>query len=108
MRLLARKNGMALSEHSLQKNVFRKGTEKINNGERINTPTEESIFKYFNLKYRSPEVKFKLIILIVLMMIFNIYYLQTLLLGKRFLRLTKLFKLFFQILFLYFNKFFIF
>jgi DNA polymerase lambda len=56
MRLLAKQNGMSLSEHALKKNVFRKGSEKINEGETIITNSEESIFKHLNLKYRRPEV----------------------------------------------------
>jgi DNA polymerase lambda len=55
MRLLARRMGMSLSEHSLNKNVIRKGTEKLNNGEKLNMLTEECIFKCLNLTYRSPE-----------------------------------------------------
>ena len=57
MRLLAKKNGMSLSEHALKKNVIRKGSEKINEGETIVMNSEESIFKYLNLKYRRPEVR---------------------------------------------------
>lgn len=55
MRLLARKMGMSLSEHSLNKNVARRGTEKVNTGERLLTPTEESVFKLLGIAYRKPE-----------------------------------------------------
>ena len=55
MRLLARHMGMSLSEHSLNRNVARKGTEKLNTGERMATASEEDVFRLLNLKYRSPE-----------------------------------------------------
>lgn len=55
MRLLACKMGMSLSEHSLCKNVIRKGQEKLNTGVKLDTPTEESVFKYLNLTFRPPE-----------------------------------------------------
>jgi DNA polymerase/3'-5' exonuclease PolX len=55
MRLLARKMGMSLSEHSLNKNVARRGTEKVNTGERLQSPTEESVFKILGIPYRKPE-----------------------------------------------------
>ena len=55
MRHLARKLGMSLCEKSLNKNVIRKGTEKINLGEKISTPTEEDVFRVLNLTYRPPR-----------------------------------------------------
>lgn len=55
MRLLAIKKGMALSEHSLNAGVIRKGEEKICEGYILETPTEESIFQHLGLTYRSPE-----------------------------------------------------
>jgi DNA polymerase lambda len=55
MRHLCRKMGLSLSEKSLNKNVMRKGAEKINTGERLHTPTEEDVFKILNLTYRKPE-----------------------------------------------------
>jgi DNA polymerase/3'-5' exonuclease PolX len=55
MRHLARKLGYSLSEKSLNKNVIRKGSEKLNTGERFTIRTEEDIFKILNLTYRQPE-----------------------------------------------------
>ncbi|XP_039283131.1 DNA polymerase lambda [Nilaparvata lugens] len=55
IRLLASRKSMSLSEHSLSADIFRKGAEKCNEGRRIETPTEESIFKLLGLEYRPPE-----------------------------------------------------
>ncbi|CAF0756344.1 unnamed protein product [Rotaria sordida] len=55
MRRLARRLNMSLSQHGLYHGVVRKGVEKINTGQALNTPTEESIFQYLNLPYRPPE-----------------------------------------------------
>ena len=74
LRHLAKKMGMSLSEHSLNRNVtrkvfiynllkklfinellFYKGNEKINTGEKLSTLTEEDIFKHLNLPFRAPE-----------------------------------------------------
>ncbi|CAF0717193.1 unnamed protein product [Brachionus calyciflorus] len=55
MRHLAAKLGLSLSEKSLNKNVIRKGKEKINVGEKIITNTEEDIFRILNIPYRMPE-----------------------------------------------------
>ncbi|CAF0842679.1 unnamed protein product [Rotaria sp. Silwood1] len=52
MRRLARRLNMSLSQHGLFHGV---GVEKINTGQALNTPTEESIFQYLNLPYRPPE-----------------------------------------------------
>ena len=57
MRLLATKKEMALSEHSLRKNVIRGGQnnkEKLNAGLTLDTPTEESVFRHLGLPYREP------------------------------------------------------
>lgn len=54
MRLLARKKGMALSDQALTSGVIRKGTEKIHGGQKLETPTEESIFKLLGLEFRTP------------------------------------------------------
>jgi DNA polymerase lambda len=56
MRLLATKMGMSLSEHALVSNVVRgAGREKLNEGEVLETPTEESVFSLLGLPYRSPK-----------------------------------------------------
>ncbi|XP_067129413.1 DNA polymerase lambda-like [Centruroides vittatus] len=55
MRLLARKKGMALSEHSLNAGVIRRKGEKICEGYALLTPTEESVFEHLGLTYRIPE-----------------------------------------------------
>ncbi|UJR16148.1 hypothetical protein I4U23_003059 [Adineta vaga] len=55
MRRLARRLNMSLSQHGLYHGVVRKGVAKINTGQALITPTEESIFQYLNLPYRSPD-----------------------------------------------------
>ena len=55
MRLLATKTGMSLSEHALVSNVVRHNREKLNEGEPLPTPTEESIFEHLGLPYRAPH-----------------------------------------------------
>ncbi|XP_048744218.2 DNA polymerase lambda-like isoform X2 [Ostrea edulis] len=55
LRLLAKKSGMSLSEHSLNTGVIRKGNEKIFEGTPLPTPTEESVFKHLGVPYRPPE-----------------------------------------------------
>ncbi|XP_064631460.1 DNA polymerase lambda-like [Lineus longissimus] len=55
LRHLAKKNSMSLNEHALCVGVVRKGGEKIHKGTSVPTPTEESVFKHFGLKYRPPE-----------------------------------------------------
>lgn len=58
MRLLATKMGMSLSEHALRKNVLRGGKshkEKLNAGEILDTPTEESVFYHLGLPFRKPK-----------------------------------------------------
>ncbi|CAF4099457.1 unnamed protein product [Rotaria sp. Silwood2] len=55
MRNLAHQYNMYLSQHRLNTGVIRKNNSKINMGTPLYTPTEESIFKYLNLPYRSPE-----------------------------------------------------
>ncbi|XP_064465937.1 DNA polymerase lambda-like isoform X2 [Ornithodoros turicata] len=54
IRLLARKKGMTLSHQCLCADVLRKGEEKLSQGHRLPTPTEESIFEHLGLKYRTP------------------------------------------------------
>lgn len=55
MRLLAKKNGMSLSEHSLNKGVIRKGSEKIFEGTPLPVFTEKDVFDYLGLEYREPQ-----------------------------------------------------
>ena len=55
MRLLAKKNGMSLSEHSLNKGVIRKGSEKIFEGTPLPVFTERDVFDYLGLEYREPH-----------------------------------------------------
>ncbi|KAK8767875.1 hypothetical protein V5799_005343 [Amblyomma americanum] len=55
MRLLARRKGMSLNDHGLYADVCRMGEEKIGYGNRLPTPTEESIFEHLGLEYRPPE-----------------------------------------------------
>ena len=55
MRLLAIKMGMSLSEHALVRNVVRHNKEKLNEGEVVPTPTEESVFEALGLPYRAPN-----------------------------------------------------
>lgn len=55
MRLLAVKKGMSLSEHALTKDVVRSHKEKLNQGTKLNTPTEQSVFEALGLPYREPH-----------------------------------------------------
>lgn len=55
LRLLAKKAGMSLSEHSLNTGVIRKGNEKVFEGTPLPTPTEESVFRHLGVPYRPPE-----------------------------------------------------
>lgn len=55
MRLLAKKNGMSLSEHSLNKDVVRKGSDKIFEGTPLPVFSERDVFDYLGLDYREPH-----------------------------------------------------
>lgn len=55
MRLLAKNNGMSLSEHSLNTGVIRKGNEKIFEGTPLPVCTEKDVFDYLGLEYREPH-----------------------------------------------------
>lgn len=55
LRHLAKKSGMSLSEHSLNKGVVRHGAEKVYEGTPVPTPTEESVFIQMGIPYRPPE-----------------------------------------------------
>jgi DNA polymerase lambda len=57
MRLLARKSGMSLSQHSLNTGVIRhpKHAEvKLSDGQPLVTQTEEDVFRLLGLSYRPP------------------------------------------------------
>ena len=55
MRLLAKNNGMSLSEHSLNTGVVRKGGEKIFEGTPLPVFSEKDVFDYLGLDYREPH-----------------------------------------------------
>lgn len=55
MRLLAKNNGMSLSEHSLNTGVVRKGGEKIFEGTPLPVFSEKDVFDYLGLEYREPR-----------------------------------------------------
>eukprot|EP00123_Amoebidium_parasiticum_P008345 comp18744_c0_seq1/m.20555 comp18744_c0_seq1/g.20555 ORF comp18744_c0_seq1/g.20555 comp18744_c0_seq1/m.20555 type:complete len:723 (-) comp18744_c0_seq1:303-2471(-) len=56
MRLLAKKKGMSLSQHSLNVGVVRaRNGDKLNEGTPIHTPTEESVFDALGLQYLPPS-----------------------------------------------------
>ncbi|XP_077311466.1 DNA polymerase lambda [Lithobates pipiens] len=52
MRALAKTKGMSLSEHSLNKDVVRNGSVKVNAGYPLPTPTERHIFEILGLPFR--------------------------------------------------------
>ena len=55
MRLLAKKNEMSLSEHSLNTGVVRRGSEKIFEGTPLPVFNEKDVFDYLGLEYREPH-----------------------------------------------------
>ncbi|XP_063290112.1 DNA polymerase lambda [Pelobates fuscus] len=55
MRALAKTKGMSLSEHSLNKDVVRNGSIKVNNGYPLPTPTEKDVFQLLDLPFREPR-----------------------------------------------------
>ena len=55
MRLLAKNNGMSLSEHSLNTGVVRRGGEKIFEGTPLPVFSEKDVFDYLGLEYREPH-----------------------------------------------------
>ncbi|XP_043912284.1 DNA polymerase lambda isoform X2 [Protopterus annectens] len=55
MRAFAKTKRMSLSEHSLNKNVIRKRSIKINPGVPIPTSSEKDIFEQLGLPYREPH-----------------------------------------------------
>ncbi|XP_040217861.1 DNA polymerase lambda isoform X1 [Rana temporaria] len=52
MRALAKTKGMSLSEHSLNKDVVRNGSVKVNAGYPLPTPTERHVFEILGLPFR--------------------------------------------------------
>ncbi|CAB4004769.1 DNA polymerase lambda-like, partial [Paramuricea clavata] len=55
MRLLARKKGMSLSEHSLNTGVVRKGQERLVEGTPLPVFNEKDVFQYLGLDYLEPH-----------------------------------------------------
>ncbi|XP_018420533.1 PREDICTED: DNA polymerase lambda [Nanorana parkeri] len=55
MRALAKTKGMSLSEHSLNKDVVRNGSVKVNSGYPLPTPTERHVFEILGLPFREPR-----------------------------------------------------
>ncbi|XP_056265233.1 DNA polymerase lambda [Pseudoliparis swirei] len=54
MRALAKTKQMSLSEHSLNKDVVRRGSLKVNSGTPFTTPTEKDVFSLIGIPYRQP------------------------------------------------------
>ncbi|XP_003972614.2 DNA polymerase lambda [Takifugu rubripes] len=55
MRALAKTKSMSLSEHSLNKNVVRKGSVKVFGGAPLATLTERDVFNLLGVPYRQPN-----------------------------------------------------
>ncbi|XP_063817955.1 DNA polymerase lambda [Pseudophryne corroboree] len=55
MRALAKTKGMSLSEHSLNMNVVRNRSVKVNAGYPVPTPTERHVFEVLGLPFREPH-----------------------------------------------------
>ncbi|XP_043970138.1 DNA polymerase lambda isoform X2 [Gambusia affinis] len=55
MRALAKTKNMSLSEHSLNKDVVRQGSLKINGGNPLPTATEKDVFRLLGIPYRPPQ-----------------------------------------------------
>lgn len=55
MRALAKTKQMSLSEHSLNKDVVRRGNLKVYGGTPFATPTEEDVFSLLGIPYRPPH-----------------------------------------------------
>ncbi|MGH0133131.1 UNVERIFIED_CONTAM: hypothetical protein FKN15_021935 [Acipenser sinensis] len=55
MRALAKTKTMSLSEHSLNRDVLRKGCLKVTPGLPLPTPAEKDVFTYLGLPYREPQ-----------------------------------------------------
>ncbi|CAG5929006.1 unnamed protein product [Menidia menidia] len=55
MRALAKTKNMSLSEHSLNKDVVRRGSVKVHAGSPLPTPTERDVFNHLGIPYRQPH-----------------------------------------------------
>ncbi|XP_058891253.1 DNA polymerase lambda-like [Acipenser ruthenus] len=55
MRALAKTKTMSLSEHSLNRDVLRKGSLKVTPGLPLPTPAEKVVFTHLGLPYREPQ-----------------------------------------------------
>ncbi|KAL0269978.1 UNVERIFIED_CONTAM: hypothetical protein PYX00_007542 [Menopon gallinae] len=55
VRLFASRKGLTLNEHGLYAGVIRKGSDILNEGKLVPTPTEKDIFDYLGLDYKAPE-----------------------------------------------------
>ncbi|XP_068585109.1 DNA polymerase lambda-like [Cebidichthys violaceus] len=55
MRALAKTKRMSLSEHSLNKDVVRRGSLKVHAGTPFSTPTEKDVFSLIGIPYRRPR-----------------------------------------------------
>lgn len=55
LRHLAGRMNMSLNEHALSSGVIRSKGMKVNQGVRLHTPTEQSIFEHLGIPYRPPE-----------------------------------------------------
>ncbi|MGH0192888.1 UNVERIFIED_CONTAM: hypothetical protein FKN15_039362 [Acipenser sinensis] len=55
MRALAKTKTMSLSDHSLNRDVLRKGSLKVTPGLPLPTPAEKDVFTHLGLPYREPQ-----------------------------------------------------
>lgn len=55
MRAMAKTKYMSLSEHSLNKDVVRRGNLKVHPGSPLTTKTEKDVFSLLGLPYREPH-----------------------------------------------------
>uniref|UniRef100_H2ZVH2 DNA polymerase lambda n=1 Tax=Latimeria chalumnae TaxID=7897 RepID=H2ZVH2_LATCH len=55
MRALAKTKRMSLSEHSLNRDVIRRGAVKVSPGVPVPTPAEKDVFEQLGLPYRDPH-----------------------------------------------------
>ncbi|XP_060906927.1 DNA polymerase lambda [Labrus mixtus] len=55
MRAMAKTKNMSLSEHSLNKDVVRRGSLKVHGGSPLSTQTEKDVFSLLGIPYRQPH-----------------------------------------------------